>query len=209
MKKSFLVLFVLLMFAACSITTGPKGDADSTIVVVSPQADELVGSPLTVSGRARGPWYFEGSFPVSLEDENGEVLASGLATAQSEWTTGDFVDFEAELKFNTTADRGTLILNNANASGLAENDMSFEVPVRFASVDSLSLVESYIRDNVADLSPVEAVLGGSWYVVSVEFEDPNVVFVAAEDGHIQTIFSAKYSIEEDGSVLLTNVVEVP
>src|SRR4051812_32842409 len=42
------------------------------IQVNAPKPNDLVKSPLTVTGKARGTWYFEASFPVRLEDANGK-----------------------------------------------------------------------------------------------------------------------------------------
>jgi hypothetical protein len=36
------------------------------IIISSPKAEEEVVSPLTVSGKARGVWFFEASFPVEF-----------------------------------------------------------------------------------------------------------------------------------------------
>jgi hypothetical protein len=47
--------------------------------------------------------------------------------------TEDFVDFEAELDFEKPDlyERGSLILQKANPSGLPENDEALEITVNF------------------------------------------------------------------------------
>lgn len=75
-----------------------------------------------------------------------------------------------------------------------------------SSVDEKKMVENYIRDNIADINPVEPVLGGQWYVVDLNFEEENVM-VEAEDGHIVSEFKAKYEVEE-GEVLLSEIEEM-
>ncbi len=90
-----------------------------------------------------------------------------------------------------------MLFKNDNPSGLAENEVSFEVPVRFG-VDEKVLVEDYIRANIGDLNPTAPVLGGSWYVLTVEFLADNQVKVVAEDGHIQSEFTAKYFVDGKG-----------
>ena len=67
------------------------------IHVSSPSSNTISGSPVAVTGEARGAWYFEGSFPIVLTNLNGGVIATGHATAQSNWTTTDFVPFSASL----------------------------------------------------------------------------------------------------------------
>jgi len=95
--------------------------------------NETVRSPLLVKGRARGNWFFEASFPVVIVDWDGRIIGQGIAQAQGEWMTTEFVPFEATLTF--TADpqaystRGSLILQKDNPSGLPEYDDALEIPV--------------------------------------------------------------------------------
>ena len=97
-----------------------------------PRTNTVVTSPLTVRGRARGPWFFEASFPVYLLDAAGDTLAATPAHADGEWMTTEFVPFTATLTFVPPAGgSGTLILEKSNASGLPEHDDELRVPVRF------------------------------------------------------------------------------
>ncbi len=191
MKKLLVGILVLAVFSGCA-------PVPADIVVESPVAGSVVSSPLAISGEAKGGWFFEGSFPVYLLDANGEELAASYVTAQSNWMTADFVDFTGSLEFSPTTESGTLLFKNDNPSGLAENEVSFELPVKF-EVDERALVEIYIRTNIGDLNPTAPVLGGSWYVVGLNFLEDGVVEVLAEDGHIQSEFTVEYVIE-DGEV---------
>ncbi|MCR4311728.1 MAG: Gmad2 immunoglobulin-like domain-containing protein [Candidatus Uhrbacteria bacterium] len=102
------------------------------IIVTSPTSNQLITSPLTISGEAVGGWYFEASFPVKLLDADGNVVAQHYVMATDDWMTSDFVPFEGELEFTAPAtDTGTLVLMKDNPSGLPENDDSVEVPVTF------------------------------------------------------------------------------
>jgi hypothetical protein len=103
------------------------------IVVVSPINNSEVSSPLVISGRARGTWFFEGSFPVELLDSYRNTIAQGHVTAQGEWMTEDFVKFIGSLQFNNyiKGQKGILVLKKDNPSGLVEYDDSVEVPVVF------------------------------------------------------------------------------
>lgn len=118
-------------------TNSPSGAGttprnDDLIVVTRPLNNALVTSPLTVSGRARGTWYFEASFPVRLLDADGNEIAITAAQAQSSWMTPSYVNFTARLTFTRPAtDTGTLILEKNNPSGLPQNADSLEIPVRF------------------------------------------------------------------------------
>jgi hypothetical protein len=100
--------------------------------IISPKLDERLKSPFIVSGEARG-WYFEGSFPVELQDANGVTLANGVAQAQGDWMSAGFVPFIATLEFNNypRTGRGTLILTKDNPSGMPQYDERVSIPVKF------------------------------------------------------------------------------
>ena len=105
------------------------------IRVTSPQAGEAVTSPLVVTGEARGPWYFEASFPVKLLDADGKVLAAEPAQAQGDWMTDQFVPFRVSLTFQVppAATAGTLVLEKDNPSGLPQNADEIRLPITFTA----------------------------------------------------------------------------
>ncbi|MDO8518098.1 MAG: Gmad2 immunoglobulin-like domain-containing protein [bacterium] len=103
-----------------------------------PQPNQTVKSPLTLSGQARGSWFFEASFPVVLQDQAGNTVANGVATAQGDWMTSEFVPFTATLTFvvakNLSGAKGLLLLKKDNPSGLPEHDDALQVPVVFDTI---------------------------------------------------------------------------
>lgn len=102
------------------------------IQVTSPGAGAIVTSPLTITGQAKGGWYFEASFPVRLLDGNGNQIAIAPAQAQGDWMTEDFVPFSVTLTFTKPATpTGTLILQKDNPSGEPQFDGSISIPVNF------------------------------------------------------------------------------
>lgn len=124
---------------------------EDLIVVHDPEPLAGIDSPLTVRGEARGTWYFEASFPITLVDWDGRIIAQSFATAQDDpqdgsadgagWMTEDFVPFEGTIEFENPsfpgADedhfsrRGTIIFQKDNPSGLPEHDDALEIPVWF------------------------------------------------------------------------------
>lgn len=116
-------------------TETPTGEpqVNDIIHVFNPQPGAVVKSPLTITGEARGYWYFEASFPVRVLDANGKILAEGPAQAKTDWMTEDFVQFETTLSFTPTTGAGTLVLHNDNPSGLPENDREIRIPISFGS----------------------------------------------------------------------------
>lgn len=106
---------------------------DDLIIVDAPLPRAVVGSPIVVKGRARGTWFFEGSFPIELTDANGVVLAKVPATAQDAWMTNEYVRFTASLSYElpatATSHQGFLILRKDNPSGEAKFDNQLTIPV--------------------------------------------------------------------------------
>lgn len=92
-----------------------------------------ITSPMTLTGRAFGPWYFEASFPIELRDSNNTLLATAIAQAQGDWMTENWVPFTAPLSFpaQPSGSTGTLVLKKDNPSGEPQNDASLVVPVQF------------------------------------------------------------------------------
>ena len=138
-------VFALFVLLGCAVSpthrtdestvtsdAGISSSKHSLIRVATPQPGAMIRSPLEVRGEARGPWYFEGDFPLILQDDQGHVLARGFASAQGKWMTTGFVPFTGTLEFNAPADtRGRLILQKDNPSGRRELDDAVVIPVRF------------------------------------------------------------------------------
>ncbi len=102
------------------------------IQVANVEIDQRIGNPFPLKGRARGTWFFEATFPVTVVDANGKEIGNGIAQADGEWMTKEFVPFTATLTFKKPATpNGFLLLKNDNPSGLSQNDDQLVVPVRF------------------------------------------------------------------------------
>ncbi|TSC59275.1 MAG: hypothetical protein Greene041662_599 [Candidatus Peregrinibacteria bacterium Greene0416_62] len=114
-----------------SSSAGSSVQQHADVRVTDPQLNAVVTSPLTVTGEARGTWFFEASFPVQLLDENGSLIVMLPAQAEGEWMTTDFVPFSVTLHFETDAKTGTLVLLKDNPSGLPEHAAEVRVPVWF------------------------------------------------------------------------------
>lgn len=111
-------------------------EKDDLIRVFAPDSETPLTSPLTIRGEARGSWYFEATFQVVLTNWDGLIIAEGYATAQGDWMTENYVPFTATLKFATpdvsVSNKGSLILQASNPSGLPANDKALEIPIIFS-----------------------------------------------------------------------------
>jgi len=121
-------------------TVPVESDKSNLIILDSPLPQSVITSPLKLAGKARGPWFFEASFPVTLTNWDGLIIAEGPATAVGDWMTTEFVPFTMDLEFTSPykpgdpdfMKRGTLILMKDNPSGEPQNDDALEITVRFA-----------------------------------------------------------------------------
>ena len=150
MKKLYYIIAILIiaiigivfwLVDPHSLWTPPAGQTDDTLIRITyPRPGETVVSPITLTGEARGNWYFEASFPIVIVDWDGRIIGQGHAEAQSDWMTTEYVPFRATLTFVRLeindanmlyATRGAIIFKNDNPSGDPAKDKAVEVPVVF------------------------------------------------------------------------------
>jgi len=149
-KKIGIALILFVLFGISAFLLGSKsvkspdklstedvvvGDEDKSGLIrnINIKPGDSIASPLTITGEARGYWYFEASFPVVLVNWDGLIIAEAIATAQDEWMTEDFVPFEATIEFTKPSygENGALILQKDNPSGLPEFDDALEISIKF------------------------------------------------------------------------------
>lgn len=117
-------------FTACPEIEKPIRPYTDLINIDSPKDGQVISGPIEIRGQARGSWYFEASFPVTLQDVQGNILTQMPITAQGEWVTNEFVPFVGQVSYQvTTTTPATLVLENDNPSGLPENAKRIEIPV--------------------------------------------------------------------------------
>ena len=149
MKKIFAIITLILLIALSAFvfdwgrkeskipeikinaTSTEVTSTNMPIVVSYPTDGQTVTSPIKITGKARGNWFFEASFPIQLVDSNGNIIATSIGTAQSDWMTTDFVNFTSTIEYNRASSTGNalLVLNKDNPSGNPEFDQSIFIPV--------------------------------------------------------------------------------
>ena len=120
-------------------TSTPQVDRLTSAKGVEVRLDNIssgltVSSPLTVTGEVPGSWSHEGAFTITLSyGDDDSVLVESSASLDGDWMTEEMVPFSALLEFTLPDDvtEGALTLHRANPSGLAENDDSVSIPVKF------------------------------------------------------------------------------
>ena len=117
---------------------GGMASKDDLINVTSPRIDAVVQNPLSVTGEARGNWYFEASFPIKIYDSAGTLLGVTPAQAQGDWMTSEYVPFSALFTYKTpTTVTGYLVFEKDNPSGLPENANELRIPVTFGATTTV------------------------------------------------------------------------
>jgi len=74
------------------------------IIVAGVEEGQIIQSPLKLSGQVPSSWVFEGSFPITIIDNNNKVLAEWYGTAEWIDQAGNFIEwpvpFTSELSFD-------------------------------------------------------------------------------------------------------------
>ncbi|HNZ83769.1 MAG TPA: Gmad2 immunoglobulin-like domain-containing protein [Candidatus Pacearchaeota archaeon] len=89
-----------------------------------------------INGSAKGNWFFEASLPITIEDEQGNVLETFTAQAQEDWMTKDYVEFNAKINISklnlSSGQKIFLVFNKDNPSGdpKLEDSEKFQVIVK-------------------------------------------------------------------------------
>lgn len=111
------------------------GELAERVVVSAPLPNSRIKSPLVIKGLAPGNWFFEASAPVVLTDWDGRIIAQSYITSEDDWMTTKQVPFSGVIEFTVDpevySDRGALILQRDNPSGLPEHDSAVEIPIYF------------------------------------------------------------------------------
>lgn len=117
-------------FAVCPNGLQYTNSSADLINIKSPLPNDFVKKEFSITGEARGNWFFEASFPIVVLGKDGEVLAQTHATAGGDWMTENFVPFTADIKIPASyVGPAKIILKNDNPSGLPERDASVSFDV--------------------------------------------------------------------------------
>jgi len=183
---------------------GNELEKHDIIRVDYPRPNAEITSPLIIKGEARGTWFFEASFPVVLVDWDGRIISQSIAQAKSDWMTEDFVPFEATLTFALDKDiysnRGALILQKDNPSGLPEHDDALEFPVLIGAASNNDAEWQAIVEAIQNCEVVSTMQAHS-LEVSAELKDGSTL--RAIEPSIDDIIDVAVEVEDRcGEILM-------
>jgi hypothetical protein len=98
--------------------------SEKDIIVDYPKPNFDVLSSFEITGRARGIFYFEASFPVSVFNKNDKLLLQTFATAKGDWMTEKFVPFSSNISLGDYKGKVKIVMKKDNPSGDADKDAS-------------------------------------------------------------------------------------
>lgn len=136
-KIIFILLIIIILIVGYNFYTRYSiikriNDAKDLIVIETPKPYQKVQNPIYIKGKVKGNFFFEATFPVRIEDENGNIVKNSYIMTKENWMSEDFVSFETTINIDELKiKRGFIIFEKANPSGLKENKFLIKIPVYF------------------------------------------------------------------------------
>ncbi|MGB9842805.1 MAG: Gmad2 immunoglobulin-like domain-containing protein [Candidatus Pelagibacter ubique] len=134
-KIIIILIIIIIVIVAFNLyqrylVTKKINDAKDKIIIDSPEPYQNVKNPIYIMGKAKGSFFFEGTFPVRIEDENGNIIMVDHIETKDDWMTENFVSFEKYLDIsNINIKKGFIVFEKANPSGLPENKFEIKIPI--------------------------------------------------------------------------------
>lgn len=156
---------------------------------------------------------FEGLKPVFISDtgvKQADVIWDTLAEGMQnrEELMFDYSDLSATAYFGESKDSGDGVYMFTNKSNLfPQSKMDI---IDCDELDEKLNVEKYVRSNIVSLSQDKEVLGGRWYVTSLNINPlVNTGEVVYEDGHIEAKASFVYDYKkETGDIIINDFKQI-
>lgn len=143
-----------------------------------------------ISGRIADVWW--------------ESMAEGMSV--TEQLKIEFGEGSAVALFGEMVDRGDGVYVYKDTDKLSAGFQMSQTDCE--ALDDKIIVEKYIRDNIKTIAPEKPVLGGAWYVISINI-NPSLKngIMVYEDGHIQEKMSFSY-VRTSSEVSINNVLSL-
>lgn len=156
-----------------------SGQSESEFVAETVSTSGNLSFYFTPKGELSKDYYF--SYTLVEGENETEVVENKLEQDISAQNPIELsISRKADLKYSLE----TIITDVDNPSVVLHQDKIIIYPQDIKLDKSIQdKAEEYIRDNINELSPEKAVLGGTFYVTDIKFND-NTAIVDYEDGHI-------------------------
>lgn len=154
---------------------------------------DIVDEGFEVKGKVSGEWFFEGTFPVRVLNEQGEIIKSLSATTQDDWRTSDLVSFT--FKLDTQLEQESIVVlrfEKSNPSGLEENDDYAQVTITIKPIEKVETMKVKVFFLNSKLDP-EMLDCSIVYPVTREIEET----VAVGRASLNELFKGTTDTEEE------------
>lgn len=103
------------------------------LLVSSPDLTKQQQCGFKINGTITGVWFFEGSFPIDLVDDDGNLIVNAIAMTEEDWMTEEQVPFESLINCGSDCpSKGFLILTKNDPSDETNSSDTISIPVRFS-----------------------------------------------------------------------------
>ncbi len=191
-----------------------RGFYDKALIKMQITGDKVIGEFKDIpSEKDSKVGKFEGTVGL-LNKETMSRRANLLWDSEGEGMSAkeeliiDFGDGSAVVGYGEMVDNGNNVYVYKDKTKLIFSKNMSQIDC--GTLDEKVSVEKYIKDNITTIAKEKAVLGGSWYVISV-FVNPskNTADVIFEDGHIQNKAQIIYTYtKEDGVIKIDKVTKI-
>ena len=115
---------------------------------------DTVDDGFEIKGSVGSSWYFEGTFPVRIFNQQGEILSSLSATTSQDWTVEGTVPFSVKLDVNLDEESIVVIkFEKSNPSDLEENEDSAQITVTIKPLKEVETMNLKVFFGSSKLNP--------------------------------------------------------
>lgn len=101
------------------------------VVMTFPEKGDSIESPVKISGRVSGRWFFDGTLIGRITDTDGNILGQGPLIAEDDWTTEKNVNFEGIIPFSTSKSKGGYVIVGTDDLESSGDIPAYKIPILF------------------------------------------------------------------------------
>ncbi len=152
-----LILFIILIIAFSGRTARHQLPPD--IVVYQPQPNEKVDMPFSITGQARGYWFYDNAFPIILYDNTKTAIAYGTATTTAEIPNSEYEEFVPfsgtfdEYEFLPVKKKGYILFQRSTGNLETGRNSTVTLPIRFGEGTGVPIIAPVVPENNDDPDP--------------------------------------------------------
>lgn len=90
-----------------------------------------------------------------------------------------------------------------NDSSIIENEVEIEDNNKL-TIEEQEIISEYLKENISELSPEKEVLGGKFYITSIDFLSDQKLIAEYEDGHIALKAEIDFEYLDSENIIIEN-----